>query len=370
MTSMEQKNNTSPFLVIHPGEMLQDELEARGLTQTEFSEIIDSPLRTVNEIIKGKRAITLETARVIGAALDTSADLWLGMQAEYDLFKLRKKSKEKEDEVRMRSTLYSLFPIPEMIKRGYLPKKKKVNEIKEEVLKTLGLSSIDDFNNFNTCFALFRTSKTGDIMENYLKTWILLGKKRATSLKIANYNRKKLEEFALEVKNISVEAKGGVSKVVEGLNNCGVRVIFLPHFSKTRVDGAVVWATRSEPIIIMSLRFDRIDNFYFTILHEIGHILKHPNEYFYDDLNNLRDGAKEQEADSFAASTLALNDVVQQLRDKKISTVVLLKKSKEINIHPGILVGRLQHENILTYLQYRQALIKIRDTVPAELVLQ
>ena len=69
-------------MVFHPGETLQDELDERGITQTEFAEIIDRPTRTVNEIVNGKRAVTPETAQAIAAALGTSPEMWLKMQAK------------------------------------------------------------------------------------------------------------------------------------------------------------------------------------------------------------------------------------------------------------------------------------------------
>lgn len=115
MTDDIKKINSIPFLVSHPGEMLKDELEARGITQTDFAKIIGLQIRAVNEIIKGKRSISPEVANIIGAALGTSPDLWLGMQADFDIFEWQKKSKHKEEDVKKRSELYSLFPVSELI---------------------------------------------------------------------------------------------------------------------------------------------------------------------------------------------------------------------------------------------------------------
>jgi HTH-type transcriptional regulator/antitoxin HigA len=372
MINIGEKKNKTPFLVIHPGKSLQDELEARGLTQSEFAEIIGRPARTVNEIINGKRSITPETARMIAAALGTSADLWLGMQADYDLYALREKSKVKEYEVKERSRLYLLFPIPELVRRNYLAKKiKGADELSSAVLKLFNKSSIEQFNR-DTCLANFRTSKAGDIVKNYLKSWVLLGKEQAAKMLVkGSFDPIALEKFAFEIKKYSLE-KGGITKVIDELSKLGVRMIFLPHFSKTRVDGAVTWLDRNNPIIIMSLRYDRIDNFYFTLVHEIGHILKHPNEAFSDDINNTGDDDKENEANDFASEAFGFNVIVEELKRRKLNVdaTIITSISRDLGIHPGLLVGRLHYEHILEYGQYRKALVRIKDMIPTNLQLK
>lgn len=150
------------------------------------------------------------------------------------------------------------------------------------------------------------------------------------------YDSEGLKTFALEIKSYSL-IKDGAKKVVDKLNNLGVRVLFLPHFSKTRVDGAVTWISDSAPVIIMSIRFNRIDNFYFTLLHEIGHIILHSsgNKSFIDDITNPIDNKVEKEADDFAMEALGLKNIAQQLRYRTIDTVIINEKSRELNIHPS-----------------------------------
>jgi HTH-type transcriptional regulator/antitoxin HigA len=75
-----------PAEVFHPGEILRDELEARGWTQRDFARIVDRPLQAVNEIVLGKKRITAETAKAIGVALGTGPRIWINLQTTYDLF--------------------------------------------------------------------------------------------------------------------------------------------------------------------------------------------------------------------------------------------------------------------------------------------
>jgi HTH-type transcriptional regulator/antitoxin HigA len=75
----------TPAEIFHPGELLKEELDARGWTQVQFAKIIARPLQTVNEIVNGRKRVTAATAKAIGVALGTSPELWVNLQAAYDL---------------------------------------------------------------------------------------------------------------------------------------------------------------------------------------------------------------------------------------------------------------------------------------------
>ncbi len=365
-------NERTAARVFHPGEILLDELNERQLTQAEFSAIIGRPARTVNEIIKGKRSITPETAEMIGAALGTSPEMWLSMQSEYDIFLLNKKFEQQTKDVRRRSQLYNLFPIADLVRRKYLAARtKKPMDIEKEVLKLLGLDSISEFENAN--FALLRVSD-GDIIQSYLKTWILLGKKAAKELTgVGTYKKEALTEFSKEIKNYSRQSDGGVAALIQKLLELGVRVIVLPHFSKTRVDGAACWIEDDGPVILLSLRLDRIDNFYFTILHEIGHIVLHNGEagqpFIDTDIYSSNDDQKEKEANEFSTKNLGFSDIASELQYSELSPSLLSRKSEQLGVHPGLLIGHLQHKHLLDYSAYRKVLVRVKDSVP-DMVMQ
>lgn len=366
----ETQKEKTPAKVFHPGEILLDELNDRQLTQAEFASIIDRPARTVNEIIKGKRGITPETAGVIGAALNTTPDMWLSMQSEYDLFLVNKKTESKNQEVRERSELYNLFPIADLIRRKYITSRKKVDELRESLFTLLEINSIDEFKEQD--LVLLRASE-GNIVFSYIRAWILLGKKAAKNLKdIVDYNEVKLIEVAKEIKNHSRDGEGAIATVIEKLNSAGVRIIMLPHFSKTKVDGATCWIDEKKPLIILSMRYDRIDNFYFTLLHEIGHILLHKNEEkneFIDvDIYSPTENPKEKEANEFALKSLGFENLASELKYSELTPQLILRKSEQIGVHPGLLVGHLQHSGLIEYSVYRKALVKVRSTIPANVV--
>src|SRR5262245_21864125 len=107
---------TTIAVAVPPGDILKEELEARGWSQVEFAEILGMSPRLVSEIISAKRAITPATARAIGGAFGTTAQVWLNLEAAYQLDKTR----HDDTVVSRRARLYRLGPIKEMARRHWL----------------------------------------------------------------------------------------------------------------------------------------------------------------------------------------------------------------------------------------------------------
>ena len=136
-----------PAEVCPPGQILLEELEARGLTQKDLATIIDRPIQTVNEIIKGVKQITPETALQLAEALETSPDLWLNLENNYRLYLARqqKDSDKGNQTISRRSLLYQLLPIQEMFRRFWIKPTDSTDELEQEVCKFLGITSLDDY---------------------------------------------------------------------------------------------------------------------------------------------------------------------------------------------------------------------------------
>jgi len=134
-------NNLEPAEVVTPGDILKEELAARGWTQKVFAEIIGKPLQSVNEIIRGKKSITPETAKLLGAALGTSAELWLNLEANYRLKSTR--ITERERDVSRKARLYSKFPINELIKRGLIKQGKSVDELERSLSRLFKVRDVN-----------------------------------------------------------------------------------------------------------------------------------------------------------------------------------------------------------------------------------
>ena len=121
----------TPARAISPGRILQRELNARGWTQKDLVAITMRPPQAINEIIKGTKQITPETARELSAALGTTAEFWTSLEANYRLHLAKKK--QKEEAIERRSRLYSLAPISELIKRQWIKTPESLNELEKNL---------------------------------------------------------------------------------------------------------------------------------------------------------------------------------------------------------------------------------------------
>src|SRR4051794_21983099 len=129
----------APAEVFSPGDYLRDELEARGWTQVEFAEIIGRPVRLVNEIIAGKRGITPATAKELAAALATSAQMWMNLDAAYQLYR---DDAPPSPRIAQEARLRERFPIREMVKRGWIEPSKNPDVLAERVRRFFNVSSL------------------------------------------------------------------------------------------------------------------------------------------------------------------------------------------------------------------------------------
>jgi HTH-type transcriptional regulator/antitoxin HigA len=150
-------------------------------------------------------------------------------------------------------------------------------------------------------------------------------------------------------------AENGIEKFIAALQAAGVIFILLPHLEKTFTDGAAYW-TGNNPIIALTGRYKRNDNFWFTMAHEIGHVLKHEKmlkkPVFVDSIefHDLVDRSEEQEANSFAGEILRYHQINEYFKGmERISRLRVEDCSLKLNIHTGIIVGYLQHNDRLSF---------------------
>ena len=129
-------------MIVKPGDILAEELEARGWTQGEFAEIIGRPIQAVNEILKGKKSITPDTAIEIAQALGTSPELWLNLESSYRLHLAAKK--EPDDTIAKRARIYSFAPVNYLFRIGAIAKTKDADKLEREVLEYYGVKKLED----------------------------------------------------------------------------------------------------------------------------------------------------------------------------------------------------------------------------------
>lgn len=353
-----------PVEIFPPGEFLKDELEARNWSQIEFAEIIGKDTRLVWEVVNGKRSITPETAIVFGEALGTSAELWMNLESQYQLSKVRGKTSS----VSQRAQLYGKFPIREMIKRGWIQETSNVEVLEKQVTGFFGISNIEEEP------MLAHAAKKTSYKEVSISqlAWLFRVKKIAETMVVSKYSDKKLKEAISKLDELLL-APEETRHVAKILMECGVRFVVVENVPGAKIDGVCFWLNKNSPVIGMSLVKDRIDNFWFVVRHEIEHVLRGHgvdwpiiDESIGDDDLSRGDIPEEELVANSAASQFC---VPQDKLSSFVARVApyfyeakVVAFAKTLNIHPGLVVGQLQRKlNDFKFLKRHQ--VKIRHIV-------
>ena len=348
--------------IFSPGEFLFEELEARGWTQIELAEILGRPTALVSGIITGKRQITPDTAIQLGDALGTGAELWMNLESQYQLSKVKASS----NLVARKAKLYEKFPVREMIKRGWIEATDSIEVLEQQFVKFFNISDLDATPSFS--HSAKRTNVMGNITNQQL-AWLYRAKMLAVSQVTKKYDAIELKN-ALPKLSALLSAPEETRHVSKILMECGVKYVIVEPFAGSKIDGACFWLDDTQPVIALSLRLDRIDNFWFVLRHEIEHVLQgHGKEagYILDldpDTQNLDAIADEENianlaAADFCVAKLELDNfyarVYPLFSEQRVSAF-----AQRLGIHIGIVVGQLQRKlNRYGYLRAHQ--IKIRS---------
>lgn len=354
-----------------PGQLIQALLDSRGWTQRILAVVLSIDETGLNKILAGKRAVDAELALRLSQIFDVQAEQILELQKEYDLAVARLVSRP-DPKLPARARVFGDLPVSEMVKRRWLP---GITDIKDAQLENalcrfFGVKSIDDI--AASPHAAKKTDVTADATQAQL-AWLYRVRQLATDLPAAKFSHSSAEAALGKLKTLLVSADG-VRKVPRIMMEAGIRFVIVEALPSSKIDGVCFWLDGKSPVIGMSLRFDRIDNFWFVLRHEIEHVLREHgmNRVMLDaELEGERAGigvsipreerlANEAAADfcvprAKLASFIARKSPMFAERDIRGFAATL-------EVHPGIVAGQLQYETG-RYDLFRNHLAKIRSIV-------
>lgn len=357
----------SPDYIVKPGETIVEMLEELSMTQKELAARMNITEKTVVDLIKGASPITQKYAKSLEAILGLPYTFWINLQRDYDdaIF-LRNRKQELIDQVDIAKS----FPKETLKKMNLLPKG-RISEM-ELVEKLLSIFKVQNLNQVITLYEMEFDCKIADrypVDEYAIVTWMRLGELEA----IKDYDYQELPSFdgskliskldSLKVLNLETNPELFLNELKQLCKGLGIIFVVVPEIKGSRISGMARWlkvGKRKIPMIQLSLRGKKHDMFWFTFFHELGHIYLHKNETYLDLESGEQTSLKEQEADEFSRDTLIskedYEDCVQELSETNYSPDKVGKMAQKLEIHPGILVGRLQKDehigwNRLNYLK-------------------
>ena len=351
--------------VPHPGFFIREELEAREWSQRDLAYILDTPEQAVNMLMSGKRGISPEMAKALGEAFEVNPDLFINLQRAYDMARAR----DPDPGVGRRARLQSAYPVREMVRRGWLLGSDAAM-LEAQIAQFFEAANVNDIPHMHHAA---RKSSHYDETPPAQVAWLFRVRQIAKTIVVGRYSEKSLRD-ALPRFHAMLQDPEEVRHVPRLLSELGIRFVIVECLPTAKIDGVCFWLDKQSPVIGMSMRLDRIDNFWFVLRHEIEHVLRGDGQVReIIDVDIDADRSKGQlPPEEVAANTAAADFCVPTAEmDSFIARKApffaerdVIGFARRITVHPGLVVGQIQNRT-KRWDFLRRYLVKIRHQVVA-----
>lgn len=351
----EQAVEFGPDRVSPPGETIADILEERDWTQRDLACRIGYSTKHVSQLVTGKAPITEETALRLERVLGSTAGFWLRREAHY-----RERIARDAEQGRLSQWTDWLdeLPVRDLMNAEMIPKRRNQGhnkpQIVDDLLRFFGVASPDEWRErYSSLQAAFRRTRPKQSDTAAIAAWLRMGEREAEQMGAEPFNRRRFGTALHEIRTLTRQPPEAFApRLIEACRQAGVVVVFAPALRHTHVSGVARWLNPHCALIQLSLYGKWNDRMWFTFFHEAAHILLHgqdKKQVFLDDSDGGEiDSEQEREANQWAGDFLIPGEECSRLAFLTTEDAVLAF-ADEIGVHPGIVVGRMQHEGLLDY---------------------
>jgi HTH-type transcriptional regulator / antitoxin HigA len=337
-----------PDYVSPPGDTLLEMLESIGMTQAELAERTGRPKKTINEIIKGKAAITPETALQLEKVLSVSASFWNNRERNYREAMARRNERE---HLEASVSWLKEFPVKAMVKWGWIQAKGDPVDQLDELLKFFAISTPKSLEHLreDVCF---RRSSAYKADLGACVAWLRKGIIDGQRVACRPYDSSTFKTALIKARHLTVQTpEKFVPELISLSANSGVAVVFVPELPRIGMYEATRWLTQDKALIQLCLRYKTDDQLWFSFFHGAGHVYLHnKRNVFIENGKEKAEAEQEREADEFARDLLISPSAYGRfvgMNDFRKETIKRFAVTQ--HIAPGIVVGRLQHEKQIPY---------------------
>lgn len=356
---------------ITPAQMIEAYLQQRSWTQRTLAKVLGLSEQSISALMKGRTRISTELALQLKEILGLDADELLKLQASFELKKAQIEFRL-DPALTTRAKVFGELPVADMIARGWLKNVRDLwdSHLNEALCGFFGVDSVDDIE------VLPHAAKKTDVMGEATAAqiaWLYRVRQIATHTLVKRYSPAAVKDAIAEFKPL-LSSPEGARKVPRILGDAGIRYAIVETLPAAKIDGVAFWLDDKSPVIGMSLRFDRIDNFWFVLRHELEHVIqKHGQSAVMLDVDLEGDragtGSDIPEEERIANAAAAEFCVPQDKLKKFLQVKAPFFSERDIRgfaatykIHPGLVAGQLQHKTKRFDL-FRNHLVKIRSVV-------
>lgn len=341
-------------LPVPPGEYLEEVLETLGMSKAELARRMGRPATKISAIFKGGKAVTPETAMQLEKVVGVPANIWLGLESEFRLALARQsEAKQIAEEIK----LLTPFCYSELAKHGVVQKLSSRRAKVRELQRFFGVASLLNVSSEGAIRyqAAFRVgkAKAAATRPHAVASWLRMGEILAERINCASFDSVELKVALEEIRAMSLQRPQEFQHALrERLAECGVALVIVPHFPGTKAHGATFWLSEEKAVLILTIRGRWADIFWFSLFHELGHILLHGRrDVFIEKEKELpppEQEAQEEQADVFARDMLiSPADYQCFVADGDFYPQSVAAFASRIGIDASIVVGRLQHDGLL-----------------------
>jgi HTH-type transcriptional regulator/antitoxin HigA len=363
--------NPEPDDYLTPGQLIRALAEQRGWSNRLLAIILDMDETGLNKIVAGKRDVGAELALALGEVFGEPPERFMALQARYGL--AQAKLRVKPDPGRgTRAKVFGGLPVAEMIRRGWLDAEdvRDVPTVEKALVKFFGVSALAEIEAFP--HAAKRVGAPGGVTLAQIG-WLHRVKTIASDMMAAPYSPNSVREALPRLRALtsSVEETRKVSRIMA---EAGIRYVIVESLPSAKIDGVCFWLDERTPVVGMTLRHDRIDNFWFVLRHELEHVLHlhGQTEAMLDtELEGDRAGFGSDivEEERIANEAAANFCIPQKTLDSFIARKSPFFAERDVlsfarlhQVHPGIIAGQLSHRTG-RYDRFRAHLVKVRSVV-------
>ena len=342
-------NQFSPDYVVPPGWILEERLEVEGISHAEFARRCGRSPKLISEIISGKAPLEPGTALQFEKVLGVDASIWLGIESEYQLSRARKA----EAETAAASAQWvKAFPVRDLVKRGCFQRPESDIDAVSKLLAFFRVGSVDAWTaRYGLANVAYRHSPKFRSDEAALATWLRLGEIDAESQECEEYNESRFKHAVRTIRGLTREPIVEAIQQTERLcNEGGVALVLVQPLPRTALSGAAWWLSPRKAVIQLTARHKTNDHLWFSFFHEAAHILLHSKKGVFVDEANGNGDEQETEANEWASNILVPRSAWEEfVFTSPCSAQVVRAFAEEQGIAPGIVVGMLQHKELLPW---------------------
>jgi addiction module HigA family antidote len=349
---MDARGTNKRDWAVAPGEVLAEALEERDMSQSELARRMGRPIKTINEIVNAKAALTPETAIQLDLVLGIPASLWVNLEATYRRHLAERQTLRNfgayEEWVKS-------FPLKDLAQHGLVEREAPVERKVAQLLAFFGSGNPDAWRErWGAPLAQYRKSASYEGSEYARAAWLRWGEILAGRMEVDSFDSGRLQGAVERLRALTRVSpfQAAVDEAQDELRTTGVALLVVPEFAGTRLSGATRWMTHEIAVVQLSLRHKTDDHFWFSCMHEIGHVLDSPRHDFVDAVearpSDYEDPEAEARANAFARDVLLEPNAFQAFVEQASFDAATVRSfAEECGVSPGIVVGRLQHDGCI-----------------------